>query len=58
MNGIRYFKKNYTLNVLFFTAEFQEDNTGGHAFVCDGIDNEGYYHINWGGVACTMATSI
>lgn len=21
---------------------------GGHAFVCDGIDADGYYHINWG----------
>lgn len=21
---------------------------GGHAFVCDGIDNNGFYHINWG----------
>lgn len=22
--------------------------TGGHAFVCDGYDGNGYYHINWG----------
>ena len=21
---------------------------GGHAFVCDGYDSDGYYHINWG----------
>ena len=21
---------------------------GGHAFVCDGCDNQGFYHINWG----------
>ena len=21
---------------------------GGHAFVCDGYDGQGYYHINWG----------
>lgn len=21
---------------------------GGHAFVCDGMDSDGYYHINWG----------
>ena len=21
---------------------------GGHAFVCDGCDNRGYFHINWG----------
>ena len=21
---------------------------GGHAFVCDGMDADGYYHINWG----------
>ena len=24
------------------------DSSGGHAFVCDGRDNAGYYHINWG----------
>ena len=23
-------------------------NIGGHAFVCDGYDGKGYYHINWG----------
>lgn len=22
--------------------------TGGHAFVCDGMDSEGYLHVNWG----------
>ena len=22
--------------------------TPGHAFVCDGYDGEGYFHINWG----------
>lgn len=22
--------------------------TGGHAFICDGYDGNGYYHINWG----------
>ncbi|MCR4857286.1 MAG: C10 family peptidase [Bacteroidales bacterium] len=22
--------------------------TGGHAFVCDGYDNSGFFHINWG----------
>ncbi len=22
--------------------------SGGHAFVCDGYDGQGYYHINWG----------
>lgn len=31
-----------------FYSGVPEDNTEGHAFVCDGIDNEGYYHINWG----------
>lgn len=25
-----------------------EDRSGGHAFVCDGYDSEGYVHINWG----------
>ena len=24
------------------------DNYEGHAFVCDGCDENGYYHINWG----------
>jgi len=24
------------------------NNSGGHAFVCDGYDGNGYYHINWG----------
>ena len=24
------------------------DNYEGHAFVCDGYDGNGYYHINWG----------
>lgn len=25
-----------------------ENNTTGHVFICDGIDSDGYYHINWG----------
>ena len=25
-----------------------QSNSGGHAFVCDGYDGKGYYHINWG----------
>ncbi len=25
-----------------------ENNTTAHAFICDGIDSDGYYHINWG----------
>lgn len=25
-----------------------EGAADGHAFVCDGYDNEGYYHFNWG----------
>ena len=24
------------------------NRSGGHAFVCDGYDGKGYYHINWG----------
>ena len=24
------------------------NDEGGHAFVCDGNDNKGYFHINWG----------
>ena len=24
------------------------NSSGGHAFVCDGYDGKGYYHINWG----------
>jgi len=23
-------------------------NTGGHAFICDGYDGKGFFHINWG----------
>jgi hypothetical protein len=25
-----------------------QSSGGGHAFVCDGYDGKGYYHINWG----------
>jgi hypothetical protein len=25
-----------------------QSSTGGHAFLCDGCDNQGNYHINWG----------
>ena len=25
-----------------------QSNSGGHAFVMDGVDADGYYHINWG----------
>jgi hypothetical protein len=25
-----------------------QGSEGGHAFVCDGYDGDGYYHINWG----------
>lgn len=25
-----------------------QSSGGGHAFVCDGYDGDGYYHINWG----------
>ena len=25
-----------------------QSNSGGHAFVCDGYDGNGYFHINWG----------
>lgn len=29
------------------------DTTGGHAFVCDGYDSDGQFHINWGwGSSC------
>lgn len=26
----------------------KEDNTGGHAFICDGYTSDEYYHFNWG----------
>lgn len=32
---------------LYYAAS-SEDGLGGHAFVCDGYDTEGYVHINWG----------
>lgn len=25
-----------------------QSNDGGHSFVCDGYDGDGYFHINWG----------
>lgn len=25
-----------------------QNNSGGHAFVCDGYDGKGYFHFNWG----------
>ncbi len=25
-----------------------QSNQGGHSFVCDGYDSDGYFHINWG----------
>lgn len=25
-----------------------QNNEGGHSFVCDGYDTDGYFHINWG----------
>lgn len=25
-----------------------QSNAGGHSFVCDGYDTDGYFHINWG----------
>ena len=31
-----------------YYAATSEDMMGGHAFVCDGYDSEGYVHINWG----------
>lgn len=32
---------------VYYSAS-SEDAGGGHAFVCDGYDSEGYVHINWG----------
>lgn len=29
-------------------AKGDGNSIGGHAFVCDGYDGKGYYHINWG----------
>lgn len=34
--------------VLLSAVAVAGSNTGGHAFVCDGYDGEGRYHINWG----------
>lgn len=31
-----------------YYAATSEDRRGGHAFVCDGYDTNGYVHINWG----------
>jgi len=32
---------------VYYSAS-SEDGQGGHAFVCDGYDSEGYVHMNWG----------
>lgn len=32
---------------VYYSAS-NEDGLGGHAFVCDGYDDQGYVHINWG----------
>lgn len=32
---------------VYYSAS-SEDGLGGHAFVCDGYDSEGYVHMNWG----------
>lgn len=32
---------------VFYSAS-NEDGLGGHAFVCDGYDDQNYVHINWG----------
>lgn len=31
-----------------YYAASAEDGSGGHAFVCDGYDDQDYVHINWG----------
>lgn len=35
------------LRPVLYSGWNDADNTG-HAFVCDGYDGEGYFHINWG----------
>lgn len=32
-------------NPVFFSGQ---SSAGGHAFVLDGLDDKGYYHVNWG----------
>ena len=32
-------------NPIFYSGS---NSSAGHAFVCDGYDGDGYYHINWG----------
>jgi len=31
-----------------FLSGYNQNNSGGHAFVCDGYDNNNLFHINWG----------
>ena len=33
--------------------EIKDDVTGGHAFILDGYDSNGLYHINWGWGGCS-----
>lgn len=32
-----------------------QSSGGGHAFVCDGYDAQGFFHINWGWEVIVMA---
>jgi hypothetical protein len=32
----------------------RDKSDGGHAFVCDGYEENGLFHINWVGVRCLM----
>ncbi len=34
--------------VIYCGYYYGMDGGGGHAFVLDGVDNDGYYHVNWG----------
>lgn len=31
-----------------FLSGYNQNNSGGHAFICDGYDNNNLFHINWG----------
>lgn len=34
--------------IMYSGADSDEDNAGGHSFVCDGYDSDNKFHFNWG----------
>lgn len=41
-------QRELSANRPIYYAGCEQDTDTGHAFLCDGVDADGYYHINWG----------